>query len=242
MGTGTQHPLWPTLDKKQRAFNTLLGRIASNLDNYNELDTVRQWIGEARLIAAECKEVALQILTMPVDGFTLTYGNAKIPQTQDGEIALYNERIRTLDGYAKEESLRRVRTLPRVPWGGLKAHETPDKEHHLIWKHVEQAREVLESRLASQPGIPAASSFTNFHTAEWAVADLLAANHEAISYWLTNTSKPREWFFHEYHREVGHSLLRGQSSPTPTKKLQVRLIRDTNSLSGFRIVTGFPFV
>jgi len=69
-----------------------------------------------------------------------------------------------------------------VPGGGLGAHENAGG--HTIAEHVGKTDAELAARLAREPHIPAASTFTNRAVAENAIAQALEANQAAINAWL----------------------------------------------------------
>lgn len=75
-------------------------------------------------------------------------------------------------------------TLPGSP-GGIAAHEGPG---HLIAKHVAKDDAFLANRLATEPGIPSASTFTDLAEAESALSAALTGNAQKL--FRTGASRP----------------------------------------------------
>jgi hypothetical protein len=70
-----------------------------------------------------------------------------------------------------------------VPGGGLMAHEGIDGGHTLA-KHVGKTEGFLCNRLATEPGIKAASAFYDRQSAENALVELIDANWSELTRWL----------------------------------------------------------
>jgi filamentous hemagglutinin len=126
---------------------------------------------------------------------------------------------------------------PLVPGGGLAAHEAAGG--HTIARHIGQTDADLAARLAAEPGISGASSFTNRAVAESALSDTLAAKQADITAWLSGTN-PRLTLNNTLPDSVGRSLARGAAGPVDASGVRVVLQRDTSLPTGYRIVTGFP--
>lgn len=106
---------------------------------------------------------------------------------------------------------------------------------HLIARHVGLTDAQLIGRLAQQPRITAASTFSNLGAAESQVSAALAANRSQISQFLAGNSQ-RMVINHSSSRVVG----RGSTTATPATNIRVVIQRDPKMSSGYRIVTGFP--
>ncbi|WP_408653275.1 RNase A-like domain-containing protein [Jatrophihabitans sp.] len=63
------------------------------------------------------------------------------------------------------------------------AHEGLDGGHTLA-KHVSKTEEFLRNRLATEPGIKAASTFYDRQSAESALSEIIDANRSEIARWL----------------------------------------------------------
>src|SRR5207248_1150303 len=98
-----------------------------------------------------------------------------------------------------------------VPGGGLTAHEAAGG--HTIAMHVGKTDAELAARLAAQPGIRGASSFTDRVVAESAIGQSLDANQAAINGWLQGGGNQLV-IRHTLAETVGRSLLRGAANAT----------------------------
>ncbi len=110
---------------------------------------------------------------------------------------------------------------------------------HLIKKHVGQTPDELRARLAREPDVSAASSFTDLPTAETAVAAAIRAERGRIDRWLAG-GEPRLVFNHRFDREVGITLRRGDNAPRAARGLRLVLVRDRGEADGWRLLTGYP--
>ena len=96
-----------------------------------------------------------------------------------------------------------------VPGGGLAAHEAAGG--HTIARHVARTDAELAARLAAEPGINGASTFTDRAVAESAMADTIEANQAAVDAWLQgggNQLVARQTL----GETVGRSLPRGRAA------------------------------
>ena len=124
-----------------------------------------------------------------------------------------------------------------VPGGGLAAHEAAGG--HLLLKHVGQTESQLMARLAAEPGITGASSFSSRAAAENAVSGALDANASNISRWLSGSSG-RLRIDYTASNPVGISVARGTSGAVEVNSKRIILVRDPKLPTGYRIQTGFP--
>jgi hypothetical protein len=122
-----------------------------------------------------------------------------------------------------------------VPIGGLAWHEAAGG--HLLDRHVAMTGAQLAARLRVEPGIPAASTFTDRMQAEAAVSDLLSRNSVPIARWLGGSS-PEAAFRADVGRPVGMILRRGASTPVPGSTVKAVLVRDGSPL-GYHVGTAF---
>lgn len=106
-------------------------------------------------------------------------------------------------------------------------------------KHVGQSESQLLARLASEPKISGSSSFFDRAIAERAVAETLDANSGKISAWLASKSN-RIGVDHTFGSLVGITVQRGASSASEVNSVYLRLVRDANLPTGYRIQAGFP--
>jgi len=88
-----------------------------------------------------------------------------------------------LDEGAVVESATAGEFSPIVEGGGLSAHEGTTRGH-TIAKHVGQTEAQLDARLAAQPNLRVASSFTSRAQAEAAGVRVMGGNTSKISQWL----------------------------------------------------------
>ena len=120
---------------------------------------------------------------------------------------------------------------------GLATHEAAGG--HLLAQHVGWTDAELAARLAREPRIAAASTFSTEATAAAAVSEALAANHAAIDAWLQGGSV-RLVIVHRSDGAVGVSLRRGATTPVAVFGVNVVLVRDAAFPGGYRILTGYP--
>lgn len=126
-----------------------------------------------------------------------------------------------------------------VPGGGLAAHELAGG--HTLARHVGQSADDLAARLAAQPNIPAASTFSSRATAEASIASALDTNQAAIQAWLRGGGgNAGSAFTTSFADPVGTTLMRGASGPTSATSVRVVLRPDASMPGGFRILTAFP--
>ncbi len=129
----------------------------------------------------------------------------------------------------------------RVPGGGLEAHEAaPGKNGgHTLERHVGKSDDFLRQRLATEPNISGASTFTDRATAEWAVAEALRRNEARIEAWL-QSGEQRFVFDADLDRPVGRYLTRSMSQPKTVSGVRVVLVRDATRPAGYLILTAYP--
>ena len=109
---------------------------------------------------------------------------------------------------------------------------------HTIVNHVGKSDAWLRQRLANYPTIPAASSFPDVGTAEYAVSQALQANLVALYTWL-GSSRMQQNIDHDLSSPIGRVLRRlpgvpAISSSSVTKvRVIVRKLVNASSLPFF---------
>nr|WP_266019353.1 hemagglutinin repeat-containing protein [Brucella intermedia] len=124
-----------------------------------------------------------------------------------------------------------------VPGGGLQGHEAAGG--HLIARHVGKTDAELSARLASQPNISAASSFSDRASAEFATASAIDAHASEINAFLSGTNN-RLVINYDVGRLVGSVMNRGGNSSVPSSNIRIVLQKDPSMTIGYKILTGFP--
>jgi len=166
---------------------------------------------------------------------------------------LRNSRRATLSENAYPEGLQVSATRPPAPvgessplapGGGLAAHEGGAWGGHTLSRHVGLTEELLQRRLAAQPGISASSSFTNRAVAESAVDSTIKANAALVADWLKTTPGrfPRltlKWNAGS-DSTLGITVPRGSPFALPASGNRVILIRSAASPVGYRVLTAYP--
>jgi len=121
-----------------------------------------------------------------------------------------------------------------VPGGGLMAHEAAGG--HTLAKHVGKTVEFLQSRLAAEPGIKAASTFYDRESAEGSLSDLINVRAPEIVRWLSGVEtdvvlKGRA------RRPVGF-VISNKMGRTDATGIRLVLRRSSIMPAGFRIHTA----
>ncbi|MGL5058823.1 MAG: RNase A-like domain-containing protein, partial [Microcoleus sp.] len=126
---------------------------------------------------------------------------------------------------------------PKIPGGGLEVHEQAGG--HTLERHVGKTEAQLAQRLAAEPRITAASSFTNRSVAEAAIGEALNRNERAISSWLRSREN-RYTIDYDANRKVGITMRRRNNKASPTSRLKIILQRSTKLPPGYFILTAYP--
>ncbi len=127
---------------------------------------------------------------------------------------------------------------PLVPEGGLSAHEALGG--HALARHVGMTDADLLARLAADPRITGASTFTNRADAERFVSAAMAANASDISSWLATGTGPTKVINISGLGTTGRTVARGASSATDATGVRVVLKRQPDAPAGYIILTAFP--
>ena len=110
---------------------------------------------------------------------------------------------------------------------------------HLVARHVGLSEGELARRLATEPGITAASSFTDGPTADAAVATTLQARQAKITAWR-KAGGDRLVLTYRLPKPVGTSMKRGAAHAVPAAGVRLVLVRDSSAAEGYHILTGYP--
>ena len=114
---------------------------------------------------------------------------------------------------------------------------------HAIKEHVGQTINDLTKRVAQNPFIEIASTFTNKRIAINAVKENLKNNAKEIVLWLKNeSSAPKTFdFLHKY--PIGDAVTKGSRNPVYDLTVsKVVLKKDSTYDLGFKMITAFPIV
>jgi hypothetical protein len=131
------------------------------------------------------------------------------------------------------------RTTRLVPGGGLAVHEAAGG--HTLARHVGKTDMELAARLATEPRIPAASTFPDRTTAERAIAAVLEARATDIQNWLAgNTTRIEPPIVVALPYTTGRILFRGATHTIDVQSVLIILQRDASLPTGYRIVTAYP--
>ncbi|NJK76747.1 MAG: hypothetical protein HC849_16230 [Oscillatoriales cyanobacterium RU_3_3] len=145
--------------------------------------------------------------------------------------AIFIREIPTADGQTT------VVLVPKIPGGGLEVHEKAGG--HTLERHVGKTEAELAQRLAAEPQIAAASSFTNRAVAEAAIGEAISRNEREISSWLRSREN-RYAIDYNANRIVGITLRRRQNKISTTSRLRIVLQRSAKLPPGYFILTAYP--
>ena len=130
-----------------------------------------------------------------------------------------------------------VALVPRIPGGGLDAHEAAGG--HTVERHVGKTEAELKQRLEIDRQIAAASSFTNRSIAEAAIGEAISRNERSIASWLRSRDN-RYTIDYNANRKVGITLRRRVSKASSTSSLKIVFQRSTKLPPGYFILTAYP--
>ena len=131
-------------------------------------------------------------------------------------------------------------TMVRLGDGGLLAHEMGD-HFHTVARHVGRTDAELADRLAHDPVLKRASTFSSVAEAERYTYANLALHHDEISDFLSSPRKMVE-MRQSFDHSVGRTLLRDSDGSVDATDVVTRLEKDSTMPNGYRIVTSFPDV
>ena len=106
-------------------------------------------------------------------------------------------------------------------------------------KHIGRIDRQLLDRLQQEPNIPAASTFHDRATAEFAVSNVLDENRTQIDNFLTGQNN-QIVIIQRLEEPIGTSFIRNNATAVPGTEIYLIIRRDENMHNGYRIHTGFP--
>lgn len=110
---------------------------------------------------------------------------------------------------------------------------------HTLARHVGKTDAELRARLSREPGISAASTFTDRSTAGRCVADALAANRDRVRAWSAGgPDRPTLALDFRGDQPLGRSLRRGEASPVTCTDANIVLRPDRRY--PFVVLTAYP--
>jgi Bacterial CdiA-CT RNAse A domain len=125
------------------------------------------------------------------------------------------------------------------------AHTAPhdlslDESHggHTLKRHVGRTDNDLEARLRQEPGISAASTYTDRATAELVIAGALNQNREKIERWLERDKHPNLVVDYDGERPVGRTMNRGSLQSQPCAHAIIVLRWD--GPNEYHVLTSYP--
>ena len=124
-----------------------------------------------------------------------------------------------------------------VPGGGLLSHELAGG--HTLIRHVGLSDADLLARLAKDPGIAGASTFTSRAVAESAVVDVVETNASKIQSWIAG-SRSGLSLGGTAPDAIGRYVATGSTNITDVSAVRVVLYRDPSLGVGYRIQTAYP--
>lgn len=110
---------------------------------------------------------------------------------------------------------------------------------HTLKRHVGKSDMELHTRLAEEPNISAASTFTNMETAESTVGEAIRVNQPRIDNWLHRTGgHPNLVLDFDASQPLGRSLRRHASTSEPCSHAVVVL--KWMAQEDFMVLTSYP--
>jgi hypothetical protein len=111
---------------------------------------------------------------------------------------------------------------------------------HTLQRHVGKSDAELRARLAREPQISSASSYTDRATAEDVVASALHSNTRGLSAWRERTGRRPNFALHyQANRVIGRSLRRGRTESVACDRAVVVLRWDDRRSRDF-VLTSYP--
>lgn len=140
------------------------------------------------------------------------------------------------DGDHPGNERRGAEVVHLVPGGGLLAHEGVEGGHTLA-KHVGKSLEFLCHRLATEPGITAASSFHSRQVAESAISSVLRSHDKEVRRWLAGP-EDKLTVAGQTARPCGSVISRNRADPIESSAVRIALRRSPALGPGYRIHTA----
>ena len=128
--------------------------------------------------------------------------------------------------------------------GGLARRDLAVEEKrggHTLSRHVGKTDDELRERLRKEPGISAASTWTDRATAEEAIAVALRASKKRVDQWMSREGSRAniviDWPGNG--KVVGRSLRRGAKSPVPCTRAMI-VLKWNDDAEIFYVLTSYP--
>lgn len=113
---------------------------------------------------------------------------------------------------------------------------------HTILKHVGRTEQELRARLAAQPYVQTASTFTNLRTAESAISKVLGSQAAAIKSWATVANSPPLKLELSFGAVVGIGVVRATNQLVNLRKVRVILKMQSYNGMPYYVLTAFPII
>lgn len=180
------------------------------------------------------------------DTATLTQqGAAKLAETMRAPPDMANNIGLSLDigvGFGLAGMLKAARvasiTLGRISLMQHEAKTASGLGGHTILKHVGQSEAQLRARLVREPKRGRVSTFTNLHTAEWAISDVMRREQNRITSWAA-IGKDRLILTGNMGKPVGKVLFRNSGKVHDATSVTVVLEPVSYNGMPFYIVTAY---
>jgi hypothetical protein len=111
---------------------------------------------------------------------------------------------------------------------------------HTIAKHVGRTEAQLRARLAAEPRIYAASTFTNLKVAEESVSKVMRLNCERIKTWAKTGSNGRLTLTEDMGQPIGIGVLQETKQLIKMRKVSITLKHQFFNGKTYYILTAFP--
>ncbi|MCT8250971.1 RNase A-like domain-containing protein [Proteus faecis] len=95
------------------------------------------------------------------------------------------------------------------------------------------------ARFKTEPRVLASSTFTDMKTADWAIANGIAANQNKISAFMSG-SDTRIILNYESSANIGRVMHKGQIKSVDSNKIVIVIDKDPLMPNGYRIQTAYP--
>ncbi len=112
---------------------------------------------------------------------------------------------------------------------------------HTLARHVGKDDAWLTRRLADEPGIPTASSFSSMEDARLGIRAALSENRARINNWASNAGKDRRRFWNfDGSYFVGRVAERGGGGGTVERSTDLRVVLQADGAGGCLLLTAYP--
>jgi hypothetical protein len=109
---------------------------------------------------------------------------------------------------------------------------------HTLKRHVGRSDLELRQRLADEPNISAASTYTDRETAESVIAQTLDRDQNRIARWLQRDRHPNLVLDYDGDQPIGRTLNRGETQSQPCSRSIIVLHWD--GPNGYHVLTSYP--